>query len=686
MMSWASKFNEDDEVIECALNKVDLYHQEQNDAPRIVQLVADGDIETALERIEKFGGEDKEGLQRKFILYMLCLMELTLSDSKDKNHAKTSIEKILKHFDENIPANQPDLINWNDFFPSYLIFLIADNLHSFSIDMDIIMSRAFSIDFNWINDRYPYTEDQLNLIVKCFETYQISKKNTSVITDIVKVMHSLNQYDNAIDLIYKNLNESELAVVLSSFSTVLWQSNQRTRANKLINDAKNISETISNENPFFGKNEILSSIAINQAKQRKFNEAIELTGMDIKSCMNGITLRSTKINTLLNIATEMVKSGNIDQAIEITELVGEDQPILIPLAEFYVENGNVTKALELSDNIEYEKSEDFLKAIINAIENKKIKQAVEAASENNYKEAFNYISELTNEINVFSGFIQLAEVFHNYGKNDWCYEAIEKSRDCLRWGIFSIQEKAKLRLQLFNFLKNNKLDGFDFELDFIVRYLESMIEENEEVGLKLSIEFIDTVEYENFLNLASKMVFYSLKPRVNIQFQIDALYYISKKFPNEMTINKLIKIEDQLKRSYDMMNENNFVNLSPFIKMQNFERSNLLIYYHEKLYSLFDSFSKIDQNLARIIEKHLKEVARKSSSNIEAVKMVNLDQKEALRNLKLNYSNEKLIFEILYKYLIIILFKRQIPREKLDRYNRTLNLHWAIDIKNQLPN
>jgi hypothetical protein len=32
------------------------------------------------------------------------------------------------------------------------------------------------------------------------------------------------------------------------------------------------------------------------------------------------------------------------------------------------------------------------------------------------------------------------------------------------------------------------------------------------------------------------------------------------------------------------------------------------------------------------------------------------------------------------------LFFTDLPQEKLDRYNRTLNLQWAIDIKNQLPN
>jgi hypothetical protein len=685
MMSWASKFNEDEEVIECALNKVDLYHQEQNDAPRIVQLVADGDIETALERIEKFGGDDKEGLQRKFILYMLCLMELTLLDSKDKDHAKSSIERILKHLDENIPAHQPDLINWNDFFPSYLFLLISDKLQSSSIKIDIIMSRTDSMDFKWINKRYPYTENQLCLIVKCFETYGKSEKSTSTITDIAKVMLYHNHTDDAIKFIYQNLSGSDLAVVLSSFSTELWLANQITRANELISDAKNISNVISNDNVWFGKNEILSSIAINLAKQRKFSEAIELTGMDIKNCMNGITLRSTKINTLLNIAIELVKSGNIDQAIEITKLVGEDDPILLPLAEFYIENGNISKALELTDKVEFEKSE-FLRAIVKAIENKSIVKAVEVVYENDDKEAFNYISKLTDEMNIFSGFIQLAEVFHYCGKYESCHIAIEKSRDCLRWGVFSIQEKANLRLQLLNFLKTNKLDQFDYELDFILRYLESTIIENEEIGLKLSIEFIDSVTHENFIDLSFKLIYFSLKPKINLKIKIDALYYLAKNYPCEITIHKLLKIEDQLKSFNDIINKNNFVYFTPFIKMQNFVKSSLLIYFHEKLFSLIDLLSNIEENLASIIKKHLNEVPRKSSGILEAVEMVNLDQKEVLRIININFSNEKLIFETLYKYMIIKIFQRKLPQEKLDRYNRTLKLQWAIDIKNQLPN
>ena len=136
VMTWASKYN-DDEVIECGLQMVDLYHQEQNAAPQIVALVAEGDFDVALKRIEQFGGNDKEGLQRKFILYMLCLMELTLLDSKNKPFSKKGIEKLLKHLDEQLPVDH-SILNWNDFFSSYLIFQMACDWEELGLDLQIM--------------------------------------------------------------------------------------------------------------------------------------------------------------------------------------------------------------------------------------------------------------------------------------------------------------------------------------------------------------------------------------------------------------------------------------------------------------------------------------------------------------------------------------------------------------------
>jgi hypothetical protein len=147
LMLWASKYD-DDEVIECALNKVDLYRLEQDDAPHVYVLVAQNDIDIALQRIESFGGNDKEGLQRKFILYMLCLMELTLLKSKEQPWRKQAVEKLLKHLDEKMPINHNE-INWGDFFSSRIMFKIALALDEMNLDYKILFKRAKGWQDTW---------------------------------------------------------------------------------------------------------------------------------------------------------------------------------------------------------------------------------------------------------------------------------------------------------------------------------------------------------------------------------------------------------------------------------------------------------------------------------------------------------------------------------------------------------
>jgi hypothetical protein len=182
MMSWASKFNEDDEVVECALNKVDLYHKEQNDAPRIVQLVADGDIETALERIEKFGGDDKEGLQRKFILYMLCLMEILYKNHTLSVQIKDRVERILKGIEKSFPtkvryfnANRNDfspetntLFDAKLFFPDIIFLDVIWVLSKYQFDISVFKNVTSDIDFSWIEDgsdiKFPSEKERKYLI------------------------------------------------------------------------------------------------------------------------------------------------------------------------------------------------------------------------------------------------------------------------------------------------------------------------------------------------------------------------------------------------------------------------------------------------------------------------------------------------------------------------------------------
>ena len=214
MMQWASKFD-DEEVIECALNKVDLYYQEQNDAPRVIKLVADGEIETALQRIAAFSGNDKDGLQRKFILYMLCLMELTLLNSKHKEHSKNGIEKILKDLDYNLPSNQPDLINWKVFFPSNLIFEMAIVWRELHLDFNCIINRTSSFDYDWIVNNGPYNKSQIELLL------DFSTQNDNMMACIVEVCLKNNDLQMAVKVLQEIPNNTQQYNLYARLSTAL---------------------------------------------------------------------------------------------------------------------------------------------------------------------------------------------------------------------------------------------------------------------------------------------------------------------------------------------------------------------------------------------------------------------------------------------------------------------------------
>jgi hypothetical protein len=679
MMAWASKFDEE-EVIECALQKVDLYHQEQNDAPRIVQLVADGEIETALTRIDSFGGDDKEGLKRKFTLYMLCLMELTLLESNNKPFRKEAIEKLLAHLHENLPVDH-SLLNWDDFFPSYLVFLIASKLQSFNIEWKIIFSRTFTLELNWIQKRFPYTGEEIELLINLLETKKSPIENSTVLTDFFKVMHFQGKTDEAIVLAYQKLEGSELAKVLMVLSTELWHSNIYDKANELINDVKNIAEKMSKDDIFFGKNEILAVIAINLAKQRKFDEALEVTGTDIKRCMTGITLRSIKINTLLIIAEELVKAGEIDQAIELTELVGENKPIIGHLAEYYARNGQIKTALGLTDFIEDEDKEPLFKIIVDSIENKKIEDGSELVIKGNYREAFNLFDRLTHEKNIFLGFKQLAEIFYKIGNSEQSVFAIEKARDCLRWGIFSSEQKIILTLKLIEFLKNTKIGKWDYELSFILSSFERLIIENDYFGLKLSMEYIDSLSNDFYLELTEKVLISFMKLREKVQLKIDVLCWLIKEYPNERTIFLLLNIGNRLLKNQ----KKTYKYLTPYFRIQYSDDSTSIRYYKEKLFSLMISLDVNNKNLASLLKKELNKMGFTSSGILENNDIGSFEKKEILVKIKQFKNNEELLWEILYKYYVGILFKRKLSKEEIDRYNRTLNIQWAIDIKNQLP-
>jgi len=308
---WAAKQNTD-ELIECALNKIDLHYMEQNDAPRIIELVAQNDIETALQRIESFGGNDKDGLYRKFTLYMLCLMELTLLGSKEKPFSKTSIEKLLNHLDENIPIDH-SLLKWNDFFSSYLMFQMACEWAKLGLDYLRIYKRTDIVDIDWAEKKYSFSDIQIETLVNI--VYSISDINfkSNLLLDLSKIIRRYHLDVKAACLLEDSL---KLAYIINdnySRSNLLFEISKEFKNQGkfetsiiLINESLLVANKISNRR---SKDIVIKNICIELLRQKSIKKSLDL--------VNKISSTLEKVRTNMILSTELLKFGMMKESDEI---------------------------------------------------------------------------------------------------------------------------------------------------------------------------------------------------------------------------------------------------------------------------------------------------------------------------------------------------------------------------------
>ena len=353
-MGWAAKQSKD-ELIECALNKIDLHYMEQNDAPRIVELVAQNDIDIALQLIEAFGGNDMEGLQKKFTLYMLCLMELTLLDSKDKPFRKSAIAKILNHLDENIPIDH-SLLNWNDFFPSYLMFQMSCEWAEMGLDYVGVYKRTEKWDSNWIEEKGVYTDLQFEVLMSCAESIRDDSETSMafaiISTELAKQSKEIESSAvmkeslNCARIISDNNRKSRAFIAISSY---LILQGKVEKASSVIDETIYFARGIDDD---YQKSYVLGLISTKLSNQGKVKEASDVMQEGL-SCSYGISYDYIKNNALSNISIELAKQRKVIEAISCSYDINdniEKSRALIGISTELFKQGNWEEALSMSKN------------------------------------------------------------------------------------------------------------------------------------------------------------------------------------------------------------------------------------------------------------------------------------------------------------------------------------------------
>jgi hypothetical protein len=225
----ATKNNWNEAAIDCGLGIVDLKYEEHNDVTAILEMMKQNEIELTLQRITALGGLSKDDKQRQFIVIMLCIMELTLLESKTQPWRNNAIEKLLELMEEKIKIDH-SVLNWNNFFPSYLMFLIAVELNSIDCDYLEIYKRTHYWNNEWIKNKGPYYEEELNVLIQTAETIKFDYFKSFAFIEIALVLTKQGKIEDStfildkLILLAEGINDDsdksslfkEIAVLLAS--------------------------------------------------------------------------------------------------------------------------------------------------------------------------------------------------------------------------------------------------------------------------------------------------------------------------------------------------------------------------------------------------------------------------------------------------------------------------------------
>ncbi len=512
----SAELKNQDTLLEAALCLVDLKYEEDNDAPRILEIIANGEIDFALQRIEAFGTNDKEGLERKFILYMLCLMELTLLESKDKPFRKAAIEKLLKHLDENIPIDH-SVLNWNDFFSSYLVFQMACEWAELGLDYKIIYKKTKWFGIQWLTEKETISIDQINLLLDCSTLIDEGSELRKHLITIALKLVDIGEFNRSINLFQKGIEMSpELdddlweSVLLSKISTKEFLIGNISEAEKKIVNAMEIAEEIILMSE---KVESFSKISTELFKQQKIDDSIALLNKAI-GLTKEITDSEEKCKSLIKIFKELNKQGLIEEAktfyekayklseeieegiyqwqstiqsqifIEIAKYI-ETEKLLIGIQSIKSEPLKITSLISISSILYEREKTDLADSVINDI-----------------------VKFIQNKSDGFLKKVLTSKLLTKFAKQNKYNDAVSLLFECLRLQTLNFDELLKNQ-KLFEISQGFEQNNSEYKSDLIFKEILNNSEKLEDAGplCKVAKNLFLSNKHEEALTIIEKALF-----------------------------------------------------------------------------------------------------------------------------------------------------------------------------------
>jgi hypothetical protein len=445
------EINDNHLQLEAALHLVDLKNEEAAEAPHVLTLVANNEIELALKRIESFAGEDKEGLKRKFKIYMLCLMELTLLDSKNKSFQKEAIEKLLNHLDEQLPVDT-EFLNWDDFFPINLVFKMAGEWAALGLDYKIVFKRGFFYERNVeviLEREAPYSDSELKVLAN-YSSPEFFRRH------LIKQM----KFEEALELARSLNNESDIFIALTNKSTELGKHGKKEKALAVIQEALTYIRSMSSD---YQKKSAIEGIFTSLEHLESLEKALELA----RTLNNEFEMSIALLTIGRYVATNIVVGKELsilNEASECARRISEEWQKNIAFKDIGIEfakHGRVNEALDIARTINDLSTKSNILQVV----------ASELAKQGRTSEASSLLQEALNAISLLidNEHSRQNQEQNETEENNWVdYESFDEEDD------FDFEEEIVYNEERLDYLKT--VLGEDYDEKDITSELENLLE------------------------------------------------------------------------------------------------------------------------------------------------------------------------------------------------------------------
>ncbi len=731
--------DQSEEVIDCGLGLVDLYYQEQNDIKSILKMVGDNEMDLALQRIEAIGGPEPQENERQFVVYMLCLMELLLCGAKTQAHKTQSVQKLIKHLEENINWNLFELFR-EDLFSPYLMFLIAVECKSINADYLTLYKEQNVIEANWIENSELFNETQLEVLFNSQKNIQGSQRSLS----FYFAKHGL--FDKALQ-IAENIERPQFKAKALSFIKEMSSKIRGALANPDPTFEINIQNYIMSANEISSKmakegvsssidqnirSEYFSNLSATITEIAKFGDfnLIQKLILESLAISNGLGKEKERTNILRILAEEFKEIYLFEKTFankyELSLALSENSEKLLKqklndkaflfleeslkFAELLKDNvKRITALLRiyalLNQHGKFGQANLIINRLINGTDLIK-KEAVRMGMLIDIAEAIFKTGDKDEAINMLKNLIITTQgILEENARNESLNKVIELISKCGQIDeaityARAINDEYWRAQTLISIVSVSKKSDLDRKKDFLfeeILQLISAIKDIERKETLLTIIAGELIIYGNKEKADTLIASLSvqnndIKAKANKLYKIGLFHdakncavsalALTQNTTNEDIPTKMLVLVDicSCLAEQKLFDEAFSVALeirSGLERTTSIKKISELYYKTKGLKKAIQKLSAMQNNEAAVYWK-------KGMADALAIKKAN---KEEIIQL-IYLLNEDLIGidNILLKYAMNCVFFKTPNQEKLEKFNKVLNIQWAIDIKNQLPN